>query len=69
MEDEGLKNQSADGKPYVKPTVTRHTAASLVVGSGCGSCGQYVSASGGGGGVGGLCGTLSVNTYYTVYYH
>lgn len=48
MKGKNTKTQASDRKTYVKPTVTKHTAASLVVGSGC-SCGNYSSSSGSGG--------------------
>ena len=54
MENESRKdkNEQVKSKIYVKPRVVKHTAASLVVGSGgCNGCGMYVASG---------CG----NTYY-----
>ena len=47
MKNENVETLVQESKPeevkkYVKPTVTKHTAASLLVGSG-GICGMYVS--------------------------
>jgi hypothetical protein len=41
------ENRAVGHKTYVRPVVSKHKAASLVTGSGCGGCGQYVSTSGG----------------------
>jgi hypothetical protein len=66
MEGEDIKTGTGDLKTYVKPTVTKHMAASLVVGSGCGSCGTYVASNGNSQPcVAGL--VTNVNTY--CYYH
>jgi hypothetical protein len=43
-ESKKTKNATPKKKIYVKPTVAKHTAASVVVGS----CGMYVSSSSGG---------------------
>jgi hypothetical protein len=61
MENEKVKTEAGAVKVYVKPTVTKHEAASLVVGS-C-SCTQY-SANYGSGSV--FCGSYAngTNTYY-----
>jgi hypothetical protein len=47
VEKRDTEAKAADPKAYVKPTVTKHEAASLLVGSGCG-CGYYISSIGGG---------------------
>ena len=61
MENTSVEKKAADVKAYVKPTVIKHTAASLVVGS-C-SCTQ-TSANYGSGSV--FCGSYAngTNTYY-----
>jgi hypothetical protein len=39
--------RQATPKPYAKPTITKHMAASQIVGSNT-TCGYYISSSGGG---------------------
>ena len=51
VEKRDTEAKAADPKAYVKPTVTKHEAASLLVGSGCG-CGYYISSTGNGAGCG-----------------
>jgi hypothetical protein len=56
MKTRGIENQiagkrAASVKTYVRPIVSKHEAASLLVGSGCG-CGYYISSTGNGAGCG-----------------
>jgi hypothetical protein len=58
---EDMKNKSINdndralkGKAYVKPTVVKHTAASLVVGSSSAGCGYSVANSDNGGCISGV---------------
>jgi len=47
VEKRATEAKAMDPKAYVKPSVTKHEAASLLVGSGCG-CGYYISTVGSG---------------------
>ena len=46
IETPAQESKAVEVKEYVKPTVTKHTAASLLVGSS--GCGMYVSQTSGG---------------------